>query len=393
MILFYSLVNLFCFILICILCHTYDVMGDYICELLRCNEPLVLWQMEQPFFILIKNTGDFVQQMKWITLQANECIPSYDVSALFTSVPIDPAINIIKRRLELDQELQLRTTMKVEQIISLLEFCLKMTYFQFQDRFFEQLHGTASYGVSHQPQLWPTSLCRTLRPRHLITQHPPRIWKRYVDDTCVVIDSARKEEFLEYINNIDPHIQFTTEDAKADGSIPILDTIIMLQPDNSHLTSEYRKPTHTDLYSHWDSHHHLSPKFSVINTLKHRAKTVCSNHHLLKEEEENHLNKALIGCKYQVWVINRVNINQNKKNKQGTNRTKTNTNSKKPYMVVPYMQGLSESCKNICRKHGVEMYFRGGNTIRDLLVHPKDRDTILQNSGVIIQVQVRHGGL
>ena len=47
------------------------------------------------------------------------------------------------------------------------------------------------------------------------------------------------------------------------------------------------------------------------------------------------------------------------------------------------MQGLSESCKNICRKHGVEMYFKGGNTIRDLLVHPKDKDTILQKSGVI----------
>ena len=42
------------------------------------------------------------------------------------------------------------------------------------------------------------------------TEYPSRIWKRYVDDTCVVIDSARKERFLEHINNIDPHIQFTT---------------------------------------------------------------------------------------------------------------------------------------------------------------------------------------
>ena len=41
--------------------------------------------------------------MTGITLQANESIASYDVSALFTSVPIDPFINII-RRLELDQE-------------------------------------------------------------------------------------------------------------------------------------------------------------------------------------------------------------------------------------------------------------------------------------------------
>ena len=47
------------------------------------------------------------------------------------------------------------------------------------------------------------------------------------------------------------------------------------------------------------------------------------------------------------------------------------------------MKGLGESCKNICRKHGVEVYFRGGSTIRDLLVCPKDKDTILQKSGVI----------
>ena len=81
-------------------------------------------------------------------------------------------------------------------------------------------------------------------------QYPQGNWKRYVDDTCVVIDSARKEEFLEHINNIDQHIQFTTEEAKADWSIPFLDTIVMPQPDNSVLTLVYRKPTNTVLYLH-----------------------------------------------------------------------------------------------------------------------------------------------
>ena len=37
----------------------------------------------------------------------------------------------------------------------------------------------------------------------------------------------------------------------------------------------------------------------------------------------------------------------------------------------------------ICRKHGVNMYFKGGNTTKDLLVHLKDRDTILQKIGMI----------
>ena len=156
-------------------------------------------------------------------------------------------------------------------------------------------------------------------------------------------------------------------------------------PDNSILTLVYRKPTYTDLYLHWDNHPHLSAKLSVINTLKGRAKTVCSNHHLLKEEEE-HLNKALRRFKYPAWALNRVNIKQKNYNRtnQWTNKNKNITGSNnKPYIVVPYVQGMSESCKNICRKHGVEMYFKGGNTIKDHLVHPKNRDTILQNSRVI----------
>ena len=44
---------------------------------------------------------------------------------------------------------------------------------------------------------------------------------------------------------------------------------------------------------------------------------------------------------------------------------------------------MGESGKNICRKHGVEVYFKGHSTIKDLLVHPKDKDTILQKRRVI----------
>ena len=61
-----------------------------------------------------KNTRDFVGQIQGIQLQQGECVSSYDVSALYTSVPIDPAINIIRRQLELDQDVHLRTSMTVE---------------------------------------------------------------------------------------------------------------------------------------------------------------------------------------------------------------------------------------------------------------------------------------
>ena len=292
----------------------------------------------------IKNTCDFVQQIKGITLQANECITSYAVSALFSSVSIDPAINIIRRKLEMDT----RTSMKVEQVISLLEVCLKTTYFQFQGRFFEQLKGAA---MGSPISLIVANLyMKDFEIKAINTaEYPPGIWKRYVDDTHLIIEATKKEGFLEHINSIDLHIQFTTEDAKANGSIPFLDTIVMPQPDNSLLTTVYSKPTDTDLYLHWNSHHHLSAKFCLINTLKHRAKTVCSNQLLLKKEED-HLNRALRRCKYPEWTLTRASITQKKKTntKQGTDRNTVKTGS------------ISESYKIICRKHGVRMYFKGG---------------------------------
>ena len=39
----------------------------------------------------INSTHDFVEQVKQLTLSSGECLSSYDVSALFTSVPGDPA--------------------------------------------------------------------------------------------------------------------------------------------------------------------------------------------------------------------------------------------------------------------------------------------------------------
>ena len=253
-------------------------------------------------------------------------------------MPIDPAINIIRRKLELDQELHLRTSISVVKIISLLEFCLKAIYFQFQGRFFEQLQG-AAMGSPISPIVANLYMEDFENKAINTAECPPTVWKRYVDDTFVVIEANKKQGFLDHINSVDPFIHLTTEDARTDGSFPFLHTIIMPQSDGSLLTSVYRKPTHTDQYLQWNSHHHLSAKFSVINTLKHRAKTVCSNNQLLKEEED-HLNKALKRCKYPDWALSRANINQKKKpnTNQGTTKTTNQRGSNnKPYIVVPYI--------------------------------------------------------
>ena len=50
----------------------------------------------------IQITSDFLNKAKKITLQQGECLTSYDVTALFISVPIEPALKVIRDLLEKD---------------------------------------------------------------------------------------------------------------------------------------------------------------------------------------------------------------------------------------------------------------------------------------------------
>ena len=205
----------------------------------------------------VKNTQDFIDQINGIHLGHDQCMMSYNVKVLFTSVPTTKAITLIKQLLEQDQELQQRTSLSMENILSLLEFCINSTYFSFQGKFYEQLEG-AAMGSPLSPivaNLYMESFeVETIRS----APHPPYLWKRFVDDTFTILQSSQKNGFLEHINSIDQHIQFTAEDQGSDGTMPFLDILITPGRDGSLSTSVYRKPTHTDLYLQWDSHHTLT---------------------------------------------------------------------------------------------------------------------------------------
>ena len=189
---------------------------------------------------------------------------SYDMKALFTSVPIGPAI---QDKLEQGKELQQRISMTVKNNISLLEFCLRKTYFLFHGSYYEQLKGatTGSPISSKVANLY----MENFEVKALSTSP-------HTQDTFVVIKTVQKSGFLEHINSTDQCTQFTEEATRADGSMPYLDTLIISQPDGSLETTVYREPTHTDQYLHWNSHHMISAEYSVVRTLHHRASAVCS---------------------------------------------------------------------------------------------------------------------
>ena len=87
----------------------------------------------------IQSTSDFVSKVREVKFLPGECLSSYNVTALFKTVPIDPALNIIRDLLEKDETLSNRCVLPVQSIIELLGFCLHNTYFSLQNKFYEQV--------------------------------------------------------------------------------------------------------------------------------------------------------------------------------------------------------------------------------------------------------------
>ena len=189
-----------------------------------------------------------------------------------------------------------------------------------------------------------------------------------MNDSWVVQREENKQTFLQHINSVDPAIKFTVENNKEDGAILLLDTIVKQEADGKLSITAYRKPTYMDQYLQWDSHHHLSAQYSVVNTLTHRAKTVCSKPELFQKEMED-LRKALTHCKYPKWALDKVEkrlikssgeINDGDEG-QGNAGTQPITNEVKTKgdIVIPYTQVLGESIKRICSRYGLQTHFKG----------------------------------
>ena len=151
----------------------------------------------------IQSTSNFVNRAKGVILLLGECLTPYDVNVPFTSVPIDPALNIIKDLLERDESCR---TEQYYQCRTSLNFwgsvCIILTSFKINSmsRLKEWLLTpvisiVANLYMEHfeREALWSAST-------------PSRHWFRFVDDTFIIQQQAHKQAFLDHINSIDPAI-------------------------------------------------------------------------------------------------------------------------------------------------------------------------------------------
>ena len=245
----------------------------------------------------ISDSFSIAKTMQKLDIDPNVFMCSFDVSSLFTNVPLDETIKICSDALYDDYDLQ--PLIPKDVLVELMKSATSSVEFSFNNTTYKQTNGVAM-GSPLGPA-WANIFAGYYEEKLFSQTQKPPAYFRYVDDTFAILDhEVEADEFLTKLNCLHLSLKFTFEKKKG-KCLPFLD-IHVERTDIGFETSVYRKPTFTGQYLRWESLFLFKRKMSVISTLIHRALMICTKRRL--NEEIERIKKILLDNGYPKNVIN-----------------------------------------------------------------------------------------
>ena len=337
----------------------------------------------------VTNSTHFRNDISKTTISEDETMVSFDVVSLFTAIPVDKACAYIKTKLINDNSLPDRTQLDIDDILRLLKFVLSNSYFIYNDVTYKQIHGCA---MGSPVSAIVANLCMEVIEEQAIKSAttPLKIWKRFVDDSFAIINKNAVISFHNTLNSIDPHIKFTIEHEK-DGQIAFLDTLVSRR-NNFIFINVYRKPTHTDRYLDFSSHHDIKHKISAATTLINRSLNLPTIEDG-KQRELKHARETLVSNGYPKTLISKITKTQTDKNTPSPEElVRTFFEQVDPsepctgYATLPYIKGITEPLSRTLRKHNIKVYNKPLRTLQREFPSAKHKPPIEEQTNVVYKI-------
>ena len=124
-----------------------------------------------------------------------EIMVSFDVTSLYTNIPIIDTLNIIKDYVNNDDQFTRKTAIPQDKFLDLVHLVLTTTWYTFNSQFYQQTDGLAMGGPasSTRAEIYMQAYEHTAITTAL---HPPKIWKQFLDDIYSIFKCTYLENFF-----------------------------------------------------------------------------------------------------------------------------------------------------------------------------------------------------
>ena len=233
----------------------------------------------------IKDSTDFLKRI----FKLNKALPNdfilitIDVKSLYTNIPNHEGIDASTKHLNNHDT----TGVNIQMIRSMLELILENNYFEFNDKYYLQTHGTAmgtTMAVSY------ANIFMAALEEEILKNAPegltPLEWIRFLDDIFAIWchGEATLIRFLHHMNKLHTTIKFEYE--YSTKTVHFLDTRIYVNEQNKLESDVYIKPTDKTMLLHNTSFHPNTCKQGVIYSQALRYRRIITDDNILRNQLE-----------------------------------------------------------------------------------------------------------
>ena len=227
----------------------------------------------------VKDTTDFLNKIESVTGTApGTILCTVDVTSLYTNIPNPEGISACRKHLNAHRrtsECQ-DQSLHSDSLMHLLEYVLTKNNFDFNDKHYLQVGGTAM-GTRVAPSF--ANLFMAEFEERFVYNYPTQasLWLRYIDDIFLIWEHGQDalDSFLAHLNSCHDTIKFTAEFSQS--AVNFLDTTVHINNDGSLHTDLYCKPTDAHNYLSYNSAHPEHTKKSLPYSQLLRVRRICTN--------------------------------------------------------------------------------------------------------------------
>ncbi len=295
---------------------------------------------------------------------------SFDVVSLYTSIPIQDAIQNVKRKLQA-LNIDRLGPFNVEDICSLLDVILTNTYFKFENQLYQQVCGLPM--GSAVSGILAILFLDTIEQQALRTFGNVSLFKRYVDDCFLLVSNIDEANgLLNILNEQHPNIRFEMECPTDGQSLSLLDFTVTMSTSNGPRFQFYKKGAKKNIFVHYRSHLPRSAKMAIVANERKRIEERCTS----PTDKRRHLNnfkRILLNHGYPNKIIH-----QKKRNR----RRRGPVAEEFLYLKLPFLSDQADRrIKQVFRREGVELRIaHKAQSLRNFLQKKKETLTCQLNN-------------